>query len=662
MKSVRFPKIFMLLMIFVLMFTACAPQATQPEVEGNTPQAPAADPTATTAQGQTDPGETTEGDCHFQDSPALAGMNLPDVCERLPVSPLVFEHSLIIPMEFINDPQIGSYGGPVVFTIGEGAIFAEPLFYSVNRTPIPTASNIFASMEPNDDFTVFTFTIRRGLKWSDGVPVTTEDVRFALEDVTGNTEIYPVYPNWLRTGGSGSANPGQLGIVDDFTFTLTFDGSFPAFGKYLAGNWLWYSTILKPKHYLSQFHGDYADAAALNQLVQDAGLDEWQELVDVKDATVPSEEDSIGQPRLDPWLMSEYAEDRYILKRNPYYGMVDSAGNQLPYIDELIVYPVAFSAPETAELMLYSGQGHYNWNLDLTKLPLYKQEEANGKIVAYPYPNKDSRMMTLNLTYDDPVWREIVGDVRFRRAVALAMDKEEINSELYMNTASIPTVTPGEYDPAEANRLLDEMGMDQRDGEGFRLTPGGERFEIILTLMPEIGYSMQAPFIADYMREVGIRLTYRQVEGGVYWNIITANEHMGTIVWNFAPKFESNTAYPGFLPYAEWAPLWREWYESGGSIGEEPPDWIKEAFSIYEEMSRHEYGSPEYQALEQRRNEWVYNNVPYMSFVEQPGIVHIFSTCLGNVAGGPGTTGMPYHHGSWTHHRLIYWIPGCTSQ
>jgi len=241
------------------------------------------------------------------------------------------------------------------------------------------------------------------------------------------------------------------------------------------------------------------------------------------------------------------------------------------------------------------------------------------------------------------------------------MDKEEINKELYLNTAHMNTVQPSEFNQDEANRLLDEIGMTQRDAEGYRMTPEGKPFEIILTLMPEIGYSYQAPFIADYMKQVGIKLTYKQVEGSVYWNIIAANEHMGTIVWNFAPAFESNVSDPGFVPYNEWAPLWREWYYTAGEKGEEPPDWIKEGYAIYEEMSKTPYVSDEYRALEEKRTKWVYDNVPFMTFVEQPGIVHLFSTCLGNVAGTEGTEGMPFHHGSWTHHRLIYLKPDCAN-
>jgi peptide/nickel transport system substrate-binding protein len=636
------------------LLAACSPQSTPttaPAVEATKPAAaPTAVPTAV-------PAATSK----YKDSPYLAGKNLPPVAERIPADPLVYTHKLILPEGYIKDVAIGSYGGPYVFTTDEGAIMSEVLFYSVNRTPIPTGSAIFASLEHNTDYTAYTFKIRKGLKWSDGVPVTTEDVRFALEDATMNPDLYAVLTNWLRTGGTGTGTPAKLTVVDDFTFTLTFDALFPTFITYISGNWTWYSTLIKPKHYLSKFHQKYAKADELDAAVKTAGLSKWTELFLLKDAGWPDQESAIGEPRLDPWIPTEWKEDRHTMVRNPYYSLVDSAGNQLPYMDEIIVYPVSFSAPETAELMMYSGQGHYNWNLDDTKLPQYKSEEAKGKIVVLPYPNKDSRMMTLNLTYGPPdgEWRKVVGDVRFRQAVLLGMNKEEINKELYLNTAHMNTISIKEYDPAKANQLLDDMGMTKKDADGYRMYPSGAPFEIILTLMPEVGYSYQAPFIAGYMKNIGIKLTYKQVEGSVYWNIVNAGEHMGTIIWNFAPAYESNVADPGFMPGNDWAPLWRLWNDTGGKKGEVPPDWIKESYQIFADMSKFAYGSAEYKALEKKRDKWVYDNVPYMTFVEQPGIVHIFSSCLGNIGGTEGTKGMPFHHGSWTHHRLIYFKPGC---
>ena len=59
---------------------------------------------------------------------------------------------------------------------------------------------VLESWKANDDNTVFTFTLRKGLKWSDGTPVTMEDVKFAWEDVLLNEKITPIFPEYLRTG------------------------------------------------------------------------------------------------------------------------------------------------------------------------------------------------------------------------------------------------------------------------------------------------------------------------------------------------------------------------------------------------------------------------------------------------------------------------------
>ena len=585
----------------------------------------------------------------------VASGELPGVCDRLPSVPLVFTHDLIVPDGYV-EPEVGTLGGTLVSTIGEGAILLEPLFYSINRTPIATGSLVFSDFQVSDDSTEYTFTLREGLKWSDGVPLTTEDVDYTWNDVLTNQDLYPTFLSWLRTGGKGTGGIPTLTILDDYTYKLTYDAPYPGFTKYLSGNWQWTSLVIKPKHYLSQFHADYADADALAAAVEEAGFDEWYELHGTKDVIDGNNDNAMGMPRLDPWILAEFAEDRYIMERNPYYGSVDTAGQQLPYIDTNITYPVSFTAPETAELMMFTGDGHYNWNLDLTKLPLYKQEEANGLMWSIPYPNKDSRAFYINLSYDDPTWQSAVSDVRFRQALGLAMDCDTINNEIYLETASIPVVTHDcIYDPAAADALLDEMGMAERDADGFRLAPNGEPFEIPMTLMAwDIGYNSQAPFLTDQFIAVGLNTSYKMVEGNIFWDQLDANETQATIIWSFSPDFESDVAWPSFQPTTKNAPLWYEWASSGGELGEEPPDWMMESLEINDAMSNEVYGSDEYRALEARRDEWVKNNIPYLDFVEQPGIVHMFNNCLGNVATGP-----LYHHGSWTHHRLIFFKPGC---
>ena len=648
-------------MIASMLLSACGSAATPTESEPSVQET-----TEVQAEEPAEAEEPTEAEqisdeCPYKESPLtaerVANGELPGVCERLPDVPLVFTHDLIMPEGFVES-EVGVAGGTMVSTIGEGAILLEPLFYSINRIPVVTGSMVFSNFQPNADFSEYEFTLRKGLKWSDGVPLTTADIDYAWNDVLNNVSLYPTFPAWLRTGGQGTGGIPTLTIVDEFTYKMTYDAPYPGLSMYLAGNWQWTGNLIKPKHYLSQFHEKYADAATLAAAVTEAGYDEWYELHGLKDVNYYNE-NAIGMPRLDPWIPIEWAEDRYVLERNPYYGSVDTAGQQLPYFDTYITYPVSFTAPETAELMMFSGEGHYNWNLDLTKLPLYKSEEAKGIMWAIPYPNKDSRAFYLNLTYDDPTWRLVVQDVRFRQAIGLAMDCEEINKEIYLETATIPTVTHDcVYDPEAANALLDEMGMTERDADGFRLAPNGEPFELPMTLMAwDIGYNSQGPFLEKYFEAVGVNTSYKMMESQNYWDSLSSNTLQATIIWSFSPKFESDLQWPDFQPTTKQAPLWYEWGSSGGAMGEEPPDWVKESFEIQAAMSKEVFGSDAYKALEQRRDEYVHTYIPFLDFVEQPGIVHMFNYCLGNVA--KQSPPQLHHHGSWTQHRLIFFKPGC---
>ena len=527
-------KIFFVLMILTLIITACQASTATPQ-EATEPAE--VQPTSAVAEQPTEAKPTSAvaeqpaGDCPYKESPMLADRvakgELPSLCERLPVDPLVFTHDLIVPQGYV-EPEVGTLGGTLVSTIGEGAILLEPLFYSINRIPVATKSMVFSDFQYNADYSEYTFTLRHGLKWSDGMPVTTEDVDYAWNDVLNNESLYPTFPSWMRTGGQGSGGIPKLTIMDDFTYKLTYDAPYPGFSMYLSGNWQWTSYVIKPKHYLSQFHEKYGDADALAAAVQEAGFDEWFELHGLKDQ-IAANSNTVGMPRLDPWIAIEWAEDHYVMERNPYYGSVDSAGQQLPYVDKIDTYPVSFTAPETAELMMFTGEGHYNWNLDLTKLPLYKQEEAKGLMWSIPYPNKDSRAFYLNLTYDDPTWRLVVQDVRFRQALGLAMNCAEINKEIYLDTASIPKVTHDcIYDPEAANKLFDEMGMTEKDAEGFRLAPDGKPFELPMTLMAwDIGYNSQAPFLEKYFEAVGIKTSYKMVEGNNYLGFAVRQRNTG---------------------------------------------------------------------------------------------------------------------------------------
>ena len=371
--------------------------------------------------------------------------------------------------------------------------------------------NVLKDYEVSDDQKVFTFYMREGLKWSDGEPVTTEDVRFAIEDVQFNEEIMPILPAWLHSGGNTDGTPMKLEIVDEFTFKLSFDepnGGFPI--SLAIQNWRGYADLLKPAHYLKQFHKDYAEPADLEKLIVEHDFEEDQETdwvnffnyMDITEREI-SHSNAVGFPVLYPWMLKEMTKTHGFYERNPYYFKVDAAGNQLPYIDS--VKSAIVQDTEVTGLKIIAGEVDFNREATaLAKMPVYRENAENGgyeALLANMHVTPSD--VFLNLTYDDPVWREVVRDLRFRQALNYAIDREEIIDTLYYGFAEPSEIIDSTLDLDKANALLDEMGME-KGSDGFRIGPNGKRFSIpfeVQAAAPDI--VPLAELLTEMWKEIG---------------------------------------------------------------------------------------------------------------------------------------------------------------
>ena len=597
-------------------------------------------------------------DCMYSEAPMLAEMvaagELPGVCDRLPESPLVLSSGVLLPESYVV-PEIGTYGGELIMTWQNNVVMKETLFNTQNRDDNTLSPNIIEEFTYNDDASEYTFKLRAGHKWSDGAPVTTEDVRFAYEDVISNEELRPSIPGYLLTGGIPTGNAAALEVVDDTTFKFVFDGPYPGFAASLVSLGTGYLDIIKPKHFLSQFHIDYGDADEIAAAVEAEGLAGWFELFGQKDVSGWQENNlsAIGFPQLGPWVRVEGPETEVVTQRNPYFFAVDAAGNQLPYLDSRRAVINQWENMEAAELMLFAGEVDYFWQVSLANIPLYIENQESANYSTYIYPNKDSRMFFLNLTFADETWREVTWDKRFRQALQLAIDSEDLISSLYFGQAGLPTIAPSDYDVDAANALLDDMGMTERDADGNRLSPSGQPFEILIEVGAGGGeYSDPATFIVGYLGDIGIKADFRGIDGALIGERRRSNEAQAGINWNTAPLFAAHT-YPDYIPNDIWAPLWSTWYDSDGESGEAPPDWMMDLYAIHEELVSYPPGSEGFIAASAERDAWLYDNVPFFTYVENSGLVHVWSNCIGNVPDGP------YHHGSWSSHKLIYKNADC---
>ncbi len=530
----------------------------------------------------------------YQESPALAqkvaaGL-LPPIEERLPKEPWV------IPAQ-----ETGRYGGVLHRAyLGYSDIWN---WLRLSRAPVARWTTdgsgaipaVVKGWDISDGGKKFTFQMREGMRWSDGEPVTVEDVRFAWEDVIGNEEINPSPSPIITVEGQLP----EFEIIDDWTFSLTFHKPNYTFVKALPQTGFGWVRFILPAHWAKQFHGDYADTDTLTALLKEDDLDTWPDLFE-RHVNGYYRED-INQPTLHPWVMKgRWGDQRVVAERNPYFWSVDSDGNQLPYIDRL-VYDLAENG-EVIQLRAIAGelevQGRH---IKLTSYPTLQENREKGDYTVKLWPEYGGSNVVLwfNQTWEGPEV-EYFRNPEFRRALSIAVDRNTINEVSFLGVATPRNYMPSpghphhpgpEYDtlwtqfePELANQMLDAVGLDQKDGEGFRLMSNGER--MVLSIIMFEGYADWADateqVIADW-EDIGIKATMRigtRSNVGQEWQSnegMIYNHPMDTAGFTFAEAGPKTSFGYGLV-----SPRWRDWLTTDGSEGVEPPEKVIE---IYEQHS-----------------------------------------------------------------------------
>ncbi len=528
----------------------------------------------------------------FAESPQLAELvrqgKLPPLEQRIPKNSLV-----VTPYE-----EIGQYGGTwrrtwsgLSDSAGPYKLCSEHLvMFNKNGTKI--LPNVAESWKVSRDAKTYTFKLREGIRWSDGTPLTTEDVVFWYEDIILNKDLTPTIPNWLTSGGK----PLKLEKIDTYTFKVEFEEPNALFlisiGKMGGGH-----TFFAPKHYLKQFHPKYTPKEKLDELVKKAGLQNWYQLFGNMNDFLQNPD----LPVIYPWKATNLpTATLQIMERNPYYWKIDPEGNQLPYIDR-ITHTLLGSAGETAVLKAISGEVDMQERglvIDNYTLLMENRTKGNYRVLRWPQGTGASPAILLNQNVKDPVLRKIFEDRRFRIALSLAINREEINQLFYLGLgeprqASIISGAPfydpewekayAEYDPKKANEYLDKMGLTKRDKDGFRLRADGK------TLILTIEYSGDRPYmevIKKYWEAIGVKVFLKPLERSLYVTRAQAGE-IEVGVWGF----DRNVAIlsdPGHLlgtvVEAPWAPLYATWYNTGGRGGEEPKGDIKRIYELWDKV------------------------------------------------------------------------------
>ena len=545
----------------------------------------------------------------------VASGELPPVEERLPkVTKLPNE---ILP-EFLTY-EIGKYGGTMRFITSQvnwdADVFVmndEAFLNMESANSDQITANIVESYEVNEEQTEFTFKLREGLRWSDGVPVTMEDIRFTINDFVFNETLNPVVAAWMRDGGVSTGDPFTFEEIDEWTFKLSFKQPYGGFVVHLSiAGWKGYTELMKPAHFLKRFHPDYAvemhgsEEAYYEFLTPYAKVMQYEtatpddvfkifeqidctnwELSDPNDVLTSvyfKDAGHVGDfPGLYPWLLKSSEGGIATFERNPYYHKVDAAGQQLPYVDTLTSQLV--ENMEMVQMKYIGGEADFGReSATIDNITLYKENEARAGITAYvTRMHVNPTDIIFNMNYEDEAWQEVIQIKEFRQALAAAIDAEEILETVYKGFGEInpyfESVVLGDIDAA--NEMLDALGME-RGGDGYRTTPSGKPLAWSIFTAGEANDIIPvSELVIEYWGELGLKVDIKVIESGALGTARDANELAARVAWIHATQLWHYQDW--FLP--EWAPLWNAWWTKGQSNGYEPPQEIKDFYLMNESL------------------------------------------------------------------------------
>jgi len=485
---------------------------------------------------------------------------LAPVAARIPAQPQV--------VTFEGEFAAGRHGGELRVLMGKQKDIRQLVIYGYARlvgyTPdLILQADILESLEVVEN-RIFTLHLRKGHKWSDGYPFTSEDFRYYWEDMANNAE--------LSRGGLARelTIDGEAPIVefpDLHTVRYSWSQPNPYFLPALAGARPLY--IYKPAHYLRQFHKSYQSEARIAELMKQYNARNWMRIHVNKDR--PYKATNPDLPTLQPWVNTTYPpSERFIFKRNPFYHRIDSNGRQLPESDLQARYLRMDNYTFLRQAALRN-----NFNVRLWKT-------SRGAHIAL-FPNLNTNHETL---------RKLMREQRFRRALSLAIHRHEINQVVYFGLVleSNNTVLPEsplfrpryqkastEFDLAQANQLLDELGLTERDSRGIRLMADGRPLEILIQTAGESTEQTDVlELIHDSWLQAGIKLYSVPSTREVFRNRIFSGEAVMSIWSGLANALPTADSSPADLaPTNQYQYQWPKWglyYESRGKSGERSED------------------------------------------------------------------------------------------
>jgi len=538
----------------------------------------------------------------FAEAPMLADMvkagKLPPVEKRVPDEPMVVK-----PLQ-----SIGRYGGtwrrgftgPGDSENGNRIVSTDKiLFWDYTGTKV--MPSVAKEWKQSDDGKSVTISLRKGMKWSDGAPFTANDFVFWYEEVYLNKNLVPTpHPDFMANGKSGTIRK-----VDDATVVFEFQDPNFLFVDILAG-----STAIgggqatqaqggrsmgayMPAHYIKQFLPKFSSKEEVDKKAKAAGFDGWVSYIKNRwDWGLNPE-----LPVLTPWkTVSPINTPTWVLERNPYYMGVDTAGNQLPYIDR-----ISMTLAENLEVLnLRAIAGQYDLqerHTALAKLPVFLENRAKGgyDVRLDPALNGSDATLQTNQAYEaDPEIAKWLHTADFRRALSMGIDRDQLNETFWVGVGTPGSVAPAEsvpYSPGpewrkkwstldvkQANALLDRVGLSKKDGEGYRLRTDGKgrlRLELQTSAGAFVPHTQIAEMIKEQWKKIGIQADVKEMERSLFFTRAASNEHQIALWANDGSEvlflFPRHALPLDPIQALLGTPIAR-WFASNGAQGKGPKD------------------------------------------------------------------------------------------
>lgn len=542
-----------------------------------------------------------------KESPSLQAKvdagELPPLAERLPENPLV-----ITPTD-----RPGQQGGDWNHALVGGGSLSMVVRYQgyeplVRYTPDWSGiePNVAESYEVSEGGKVYTFKLRRGMKWSDGEPFTTEDIRFWYEDIFTDPDVsQPTGQSYWSAGGE----KGKLEVLDEQTFKVTFKEP----NGFFLTNLAWANqdqTVRSPAHYLKQFHKKYNPDA--DALAKEHGLESWIALF-LRESGVDQDNvyyQNSKRPTINAWkfeIAPGENTERALAVRNPYYWKVDTEGTQLPYFDRVVYQMVA----DPQVLLLKTMQGEIDMMDQYIATPANKpvlfdnQEQGGYHFYTLKETAANVMVFQLNLNHVDAVKNALFNTKEFRQALSIGLDRQALIDAVFVSQGAPaqPSIAPSdplyneklatqftEYDPDAANALLDKI-IPNKDGDGYRLDSEGRRVTIIFELdQTRTTFVDMFQLAIPMYQELGIDTQIRTMDRSLWETRVREGREFDAT----AHQFGANSGIAAmldaryFVPFSSnslYAPGWSLYFTAPDNpYAIEPPADVKAQQQLYKQL------------------------------------------------------------------------------